>query len=121
MIYLRMADLGDAKFLLECRNDDSTRKSSHNSEKILYDSHIQWLTKTLASTDRKLYVAEMDGNPIGTARVDLLVNDGKNIAELSWTVVPKHRGNGICKPMMKKVVDTIQQDVLIYAEIKKII
>ena len=119
MIYLRLADLGDAQFLLECRNDNSTRECSHNSEKIKYDSHIQWLTKTLASTSRKLYVAEMKGNPVGTARVDLHVDDGKNIAELSWIVSPKYRGNGICKPMMKKVVKAIDQDILIYAEIKK--
>lgn len=86
MIDLRVANIDDAAFLLDCRNDDTTRASSHNSENIDNKTHITWLKNTLNSENRVLYIAEIAGRPVATARIDFIVKDHVDIAELSWTV-----------------------------------
>lgn len=91
-IKLRRATIDDAEILLEWRNDPETRKVSMNMDIVKWDEHITWLTGVLANPDRELYIAELNGVPVGTIR-----NDS---GELSWTVAPEHRQKGIGKRMV---------------------
>jgi len=76
------------------------------------NEHIQWLKKILANENRKLYVAEIDGIPVGTVRVD-----SENLGyELSWTVSPTMRSSGIGKAMVSLLAKGIPESVR--AEIK---
>ena len=111
-LQLRLARLDDAKVLLEWRNNSLTRQASHNTALISEDEHIQWLTSILENENRKLYVAEIDGEPAGTVRVD----SEKYGFELSWTVSPMRRGSGIGKEMVSQLAKGIS--VPIRAEIK---
>lgn len=101
-----------AELLLEWRNDLSTRKSSHNTAPIGIDEHVEWLKRTLANENRKLYIAEIDGAPVGTVRADY-ENPGY---ELSWTVAPSKRGIGIGKDMVRLLTQTIFEPIR--AEVK---
>jgi RimJ/RimL family protein N-acetyltransferase len=59
-----------------------------------------------------LYVAEIDGAPVGTARVD-----SENFGyELSWTVSPAMRGSGIGKAMIAWLAKSMPESIR--AEIK---
>lgn len=118
MIELRLATITDSKFLFNCRNDDATRKNSHNSQKINYDTHVKWLTNTIKQKTRKLYVVEIEGNPVATVRADFIFEKEERIVELSWAVAPKERGKGVCKLMIKKVMESIGEEKKFYAEIK---
>ena len=69
-LQLRLATIGDAGVLLKWRNNSANREASHNTALINEDEHILWLKRILASENRKLYVAEIDGIPVGTVRVD---------------------------------------------------
>lgn len=111
-LQLRLANLDDAGVLLEWRNDSSTREASHNTALISEHEHIQWLKKILANENRKIYVAEIDGTPIGTVRVDSAPLE----CELSWTVSPAMRGSGIGKAMVSLLADGIPETIR--AEIK---
>ena len=111
-ITLRPATIKDADILLEWRNDIETRRASHNTNEVQRIDHIVWLSKTLANPDRKLYVAEENGNPIGTVRADYA--DG--VWELSWTVSPKARGRGVAKQMVAVLANEISEPIR--AEVK---
>ena len=80
-IILRPATTEDADILLEWRNDPETRIASHNTAEVQRNDHISWLSRTLGNPERRLYVAEEDGDPVGTVRADFA--DG--VWELSWT------------------------------------
>jgi RimJ/RimL family protein N-acetyltransferase len=111
-ITLRPATIDDADMLLEWRNDPETRKASHNTDHVQRDDHISWLSRTLGNPNRRLYVAEENGSPIGTVRADLA--DG--VWELSWTVSPKARGRGVAKRMVAVLATKISEPIR--AEVK---
>lgn len=98
--------------LLEWRNNPATREASHNTALISEVEHIQWMTRILANENRKLYVAEIDGVPAGTVRVDSEVLG----YELSWTVSPMMRNSGIGKTIVSLVGNGIPESIR--AEIK---
>jgi RimJ/RimL family protein N-acetyltransferase len=111
-IHLRPARIQDAEVLLEWRNDPETRAASHNSEEVKKEEHISWVKKVLADKKRRLFIAEEDGRPFGTIRVDF--SDG--VYKLSWTVAPNSRGRGLGKEMVKLIANQITDGIR--AEIK---
>ena len=100
---IRRATIQDADLLLKWRNDPQTKKASYTKHEIRSDEHITWLIKILNDTNRKLLIAEENGVPVGTIRVDY--SDG--IYELLWTVAPEMRGRGIGKEMVSIVARQI--------------
>ena len=111
-IKLRSATIRDADLLLEWRNDAETRKASHNMDEVQRDQHISWLARTLDNRDRRLFVAEENGVPVGTVRADL--SDG--VWELSWTTAPSARGRGLAKRMVFLLAQQIPEPIR--AEVK---
>jgi RimJ/RimL family protein N-acetyltransferase len=91
--YFREASIEDAETLLEWRNDESTRKSSHNDEIIPLESHKSWLQEIIVSSDRFLYIVELDSESVGIVRKDR----DENTWVISWTVSPSHRWHGYWK------------------------
>jgi RimJ/RimL family protein N-acetyltransferase len=94
-IDLRPATMVDARTLFAFRNDPDTRANSVNTAPVPWDDHLAWLEASLANPDRDLLVAEMDGAPVGTVRIDR----GEE-TEISWTVAPDYRGKGVGKRMV---------------------
>ena len=95
-LVLRPAEMEDAEHLHAWRNDPDTRRASRDQSEIEFDSHLIWLKESHENPDRRIFIAEMDGIPVGTVRSDL--SDG--VFELSWTVAPDARGQGIGKRMV---------------------
>lgn len=102
-IRLRPATIADADLLLQWRNDSQTRHASHSMSIVSREDHIEWLDGLLDDASRWLLIAEEDGHPVGTARVDVV--DG--VHELSWTVAPTMRGRGVAKRMVAIAVAEI--------------
>lgn len=113
MLTLRTATMEDAKQLHEWRNDLLTRQNSINMDEVPWENHVAWLEKSLASPDRTLLVAEQDERPVGTVRIDR--EDG--VLELSWTVAPDARGNGVGQKMVALCAD--QTEGPLVAHIKR--
>lgn len=111
-ITLRPATIKDADILLEWRNDPETREASHNTAEVQKSDHMSWLSRTLGNSDRRLYVAEENGKPVGTVRADFA--DG--VWELSWTVSPRARGRGVAKRMVSVLANQIPEPIR--AEVK---
>lgn len=87
----------DWDILLEWRNDEYTRKMSHNNKEIKRKEHYGFMKKLNINPNRKQYIFSHDKNKIGTIREDILEDD---IKELSYSINPKYRGNGYGKLMM---------------------
>ncbi len=110
---LRPVTMKDVDILLEWRNDKATREASHNTSLVAKEDHIAWLEKSLKNTNRRLFIAEENDCPVGTARADF--DDG--VWELSWTVAPKSRGRGVAKRMVFMLAQQFVEPIR--AEVKK--
>jgi len=65
---------------------------SKNRNAVEFDGHMKWLTSRLGREAPKLFIATIDHVPVGTFRID---DD-----EISYTVAPDHRGEGIATRML---------------------
>ena len=85
MIKLRKLTLDDLSFLLEVRNDDSTRVNLENDN--IFD--IENCTEWFLSTEPKWYIILNNNERVGYIR-----SDGD---EVGCDIHPKHRRNGYAK------------------------
>lgn len=111
---LRPATLQDAELLLAWRNDPQTRRSSHNNAQIELSAHLIWLEAALVNSSRQILIAEAEGVPVGSLRVD---RQSDGVSELSWTVAPAARGQGVGRHMLAALLARISGPVR--AEIKQ--
>jgi len=88
---IRRACQADAETLFLWRNDPATRAMCINSDPIAWPGHLDWLGKALANPDRILLIGELDGEPIGTVRLD----QENGVSKASWTIAPQARGKGL--------------------------
>ena len=111
---LRKATIDDWKILLEWRNDIDTRKNSHNMELVQEEEYQKWLNSVLENDNQKLYIWFENRIPAGTIRSDW---DNKTKSfELSWTVSPNFRRQGIGKKMVKYLAEKMNHKLR--AEVK---
>jgi RimJ/RimL family protein N-acetyltransferase len=108
MITLRKATMDDSPYLLSWRNDPATRQNSVNMDIVELSGHLGWLERSLVNPDRELLVAEDNGIPVGTIRLDYSDENGIKECEFSWTVAPEVRGCGIGTQMAKIAIGHVQ-------------
>lgn len=65
---------------------------SFNTVPVLWDDHVEWLERRLEYDVPHVYIAEIDGVPVGTVRID-----GETI---NYTIAPEKRGNGYASAML---------------------
>lgn len=88
---IRSAAMRDAGRLFAWRNDTDARTSSRNSAPLVWPNHIEWLSRSLSSDDRLLYVGVAEGEPVGTVRFDEVTSTEW---EVSIAIAPLARGRG---------------------------
>lgn len=99
---LRPATMDDARLLLDWRNDEATRQASHGSAPVAWPDHQRWLAAVLADDRRRLWLACLGGEPVGTLRADRPAPGAPDPAQvLSWTVAPAARGRGLGARMVR--------------------
>lgn len=95
-IALRLATPQDSRPLFRWRNDELTRAMFKHGDPVPWKDHVAWLERRLSQPQPNLFIAEENGVPVGTIRVD---EDNS----LSYTVAPEHRGRGIAARMLRLV------------------
>jgi RimJ/RimL family protein N-acetyltransferase len=113
VIRLRPATLQDAELLLAWRNDPQTRLASHSTHEISLDEHRAWLSRLLQNPARRLFIAELAGEPVGSVRAE---KEADGVTELSWTVAASARGQGVGKRMLAALLKEVRGSVR--AEVK---
>lgn len=101
VVTLREATLNDGPRLLAWRNDPATRAASLTPDEVTPEDHMEWLERTLASSARTLWIAELGISAVGTVRLDVTPQR----QELSWTITPEARGKGYGKAMVTAALE----------------
>ncbi|HEX5620903.1 MAG TPA: GNAT family N-acetyltransferase [Solirubrobacteraceae bacterium] len=104
---LRPATEGDSERLLEWRNDPQTREMAVVQAAVARATHMRWLAARLGAADTLLTIAEEDGVPVGTVRLD---RHGSGEAELSITIAPAARGRGLARPAIELGVEHARRE-----------
>jgi RimJ/RimL family protein N-acetyltransferase len=86
--------MDDAAVLLAWRNDLRTRAMSVQSSTVLWKDHLRWLEQRLSKGGPGIMIAEIDGEPVGTVRLD-------EPDLISYTVAPAWRGRGVAASMLE--------------------
>jgi RimJ/RimL family protein N-acetyltransferase len=103
---LRPATLDDAAVLLTWRNDPVTRANSRSKGEVREEEHLAWLRGTLSNADRRLLIAEREGQLVGQVRLD---RSGAT-AEVSITVAPGARGHGLA-PWLLRAAESVGREL----------
>lgn len=115
-VTLRPATNADTELLWGWRNDPTTRQNSRSTGVVPLNEHREWLHRRLSQPERgPLLIAEVDGEPAGTARLDLSPGE----TELSWTVAPAQRGKGIGLAIVAECVRRFPEHQPFFATIKE--
>jgi|HubBroStandDraft_4_1064222.scaffolds.fasta_scaffold828002_2 RimJ/RimL family protein N-acetyltransferase len=112
-VILRPATVADAANLLHWRNDSETRRWSRQGSQTSQAEHARWLGDSLVNVSRRLWIAEIDGTAVGTVRADWTA-DG---IELSWTVAPERRGQGVATAMVRLARQSLPGRVYAYVKV----
>ena len=99
---LRSAVHLDAELLFKWRTDPETKKNSFSMPPANLGEHRVWLDATLDNANCKLFIVERGSESVGTIRSDY-ISDG--VFELSWTISPHHRGQGIASGILTAYVN----------------
>ena len=88
MIKLRVATIDDAQFLFDLRNEKSNRAMFRDTNEVLWEDHIKWLSGKLLKGDFFIYIAIDDKDMIGQFRID-------EKGEVSVSLSEKFKGKGV--------------------------
>ena len=102
-IILRKVNIKDIDLLFEWTNELAVRENSFCSKLILYAEHVAWFQECLLDSDVDMYIAELEGVPAGTIRM----NCSNDIAVISFSVDKNYRGQGIGKKMLQLAEESI--------------
>jgi RimJ/RimL family protein N-acetyltransferase len=97
-ITLRPARPDDAPRLFAWANDPVTRAASFGRAPIAWEEHVTWLAAVLGDPDRRLWIAEEAGEPVGQLRVDR-TPDG--VGTVSIGLAPGVRGRGLGRTVLR--------------------
>lgn len=109
MVSIRSATLQDAIHLYLWRIHPSTRTMMRETGDIRWEDHLAWLKATLDNPDRYLFVGLCDGQPVGTARLDV---EGTE-AEISVTVAPECRGAGVGSELIRVATQQVLDNQMV--------
>lgn len=88
---LRPAATADCRLVWEWANTPEVRAASFRSEPIPWDAHVAWFNRLLASPASQLFLASLDGIPVGQIRFEPALNG----AVVSVGLAPGQRGRGL--------------------------
>jgi len=106
---LRPATEDDEGLLLEWRNEPETRRQSLQHASVPPEQHARWFRDRLARpSECRIYIAEVDGSPVGQARVELT---GGGQGEISVAVAAGSRGRGLGRSLITKATERAAADL----------
>ena len=109
MMVLRDVAADDSRLLWEWRNAPDVRAAAFNSEPIPWEQHEKWFAAMITDSHRLLYVAELDGEPVGQVRFDL--DTDRTVADISVMLSAAVRGRGLGTELVRTGVERARSDV----------
>lgn len=90
------------------RNDPITREYSFCDKFITWEEHKIWYQKVLEDISTKLFIGEINDEPVGVIRFRNL-RDNKSTYEININIAPIYRGKGIGKKLLKSSLIKIRE------------
>ena len=108
-VILRQVTFDDCELLQYWRNDDLTVHNSISQSKVQLNEHKAWLCRVISDPNTRLYIGEIDGQPVGSIRLELL----DDYAEVSVTVDAKFRRRGIGTQLIRSSCASTQKNKVV--------
>lgn len=105
---LRPATLADEAILLQWRNEPLARANSSYTGEITPEGHCAWLHRIMLDNDTHLYIAEIDGTPVGQGRIERAwkaYSRKMDSAAIGYSIDVNERGKGYGKQLVEKLVN----------------
>jgi UDP-2,4-diacetamido-2,4,6-trideoxy-beta-L-altropyranose hydrolase len=120
VICFRDASPQDSKMLLDLRNDPAVREASFQQSSVTQDEHTRWLSQTLASPNRILWIPQDRSlQPLGRVQMDL--SDNLKEATISIALNKSSRGNGLGPIIIEKATEMILADSGAFASVGSVV
>lgn len=94
---LRHVVRDDAELLFHWANEPTVRQRSISIEPIVWEDHLSWLEDVISDDDRRLYILELDGTPVGQIRFDRV----GEYATVNVSLDVEQRGHGLGKAIIE--------------------
>jgi RimJ/RimL family protein N-acetyltransferase len=116
---LREARLDDAEAVWDWRRGGGADRYYRSPQGGDMASHIAWFKAALADRKRHLLIFELDSQPVGHIRLDILHQE--SAADVSICINSMHRGAGLGSRALKKLIifARMQGIAVLYAEIHR--
>lgn len=101
----RIVTKSDGDLLFAWRNDERTRRLSHDPRPLNYEAHLRWLAKTLVDPNVDLLLLGVSGLDMACVRFDC---QGER-ATLSIYVDPDQQGRGVGSSALTVAIDWVKK------------
>lgn len=105
-LVLRPAVEADRDRVLAWRNDPMSVGYSRSGSKVTESDHRAWFALRLESPGGRLWIADIDGRPVGQVRVDVTTGVG----QVAFAVDPGCRGQGYGTEILRRLGTTLGAD-----------
>ena len=110
-VVLQPAGREHSTFFLACRNDTDAVRHSRSGRPIGRTEHAEWFAARIDDPGTRLRVALVDGEPVGTVRVDVR----GAIGEVGIAVAASCRGQGLGTAMLEALLVDVAADPQVVA------
>lgn len=91
-VSLRPLTRDDARTVFEWRNMPQIVARATSGRTVAWDEHVRWIEETVSGDNRRAYIIEDSGRPVGQTRFD---RNGEQSCVISVYLVPGHVGRGV--------------------------
>jgi RimJ/RimL family protein N-acetyltransferase len=105
---LRPATFADEALLLEWRNEPQARANSSYTGEVTPEGHHAWLQRAMQDHETHLYIAEVNGLPVGQGRIERAwkaFSKKMDSACIGYSIDVNERGKGHGKQLAEKLVN----------------
>lgn len=102
-LMLRNIREDDCDLLFKWVNDSEVREMAFNTNAVLYEDHKKWFYNKLNSKLTHIFIACVDGKPIGQIRIDLENDEGI----ICYSIDSNFRGQGYGSKVLKEIIKIV--------------
>lgn len=103
---IRLANNKDIKLFYDWATDEAVRKNAFNQSHFSFENHANWFEDSIRSTNTIMYVFEIEGVPIGQARLN--ISESKMI--LDYSLDKNFRNKGLSHKLVKELLLKLKEN-----------
>lgn len=104
---LRPATFDDEKLLFDWRNDPSVLETSSSGMPCSIEGHHAWMNRVMLDNETFLYIAEVDGLPVGQGRIERAwkaISPKMDSCFIGYSIGKEYRRRGYGTALVRELV-----------------